>query len=91
MLGVIHKQKLLSEIFSKAVNLTEVYVDEDFNLEHWQASFYLLYKGQPDVLYMHQKLIGVYNNRFKIYTAQSYQNIMFEGKKLLWREGKWYL
>lgn len=91
MLGVIRKQQLLGEIFRDAENLTEVYVDSDFSMEHVQAIFYMLYKNKPDTLFMFRKLSDVYVDNFRFYVSQNMQDIMFENKKLLWREGTWYL
>ena len=91
MLGVIRKQQLLSEIFRNAESLTEVYVDSDFSMEHTYAVFYMLYKSKPDTLSMFRKLSDVYGDNFRFYVSQNMQDIMFENKKLLWREGTWYL
>ena len=91
MLGVIRKQQLLSEIFRNADNLTEVYVNSDFSMEHTYAVFYMLYKNKPDTLSMFRKLSDVYGDNFRFYISQNTQDIMFENKKLLWREGTWYL
>ena len=92
MSSVIHREKTLSELFSKNSGIVEVYADLDFALRDDFASLYILHKSDVNTALFLFELFKLYgSNKVKVYFTKSPLSLMLCNKRIIWREGRWYI
>lgn len=91
MSGVISRHSHLNEVFDKYINVGEVYASMDFSLEDTTAAFYIFSNTLLDTARIFHKVQQGYNNLIKVYTTKDPLDPMFINKRIIWKNGVWYL
>lgn len=92
MLSTISRQAALGELFAKYPEIVEVYVNNDFTLTQDWNEFYILTRSTNiSTLDILKSLNTIYSRPCSVYFAESEFNLMFVGKKMVWRKGRWYI
>lgn len=90
MLSIINKKEALSSIFSATNGLCEVYSDVDYSFEHEICNF-TIYGKDVDVTLLLFRLNFILNEKVHLYSTEDAMSTALSGKKIIWREGRWYV
>lgn len=90
MHSLIKRQHDLGVLFSNTKGLCEVYADLDYTFASPCVKFILLGKDVNTVMFL-DKLLLLCTDDTKIYYTEDSLDLALQGKKIIWREGKWYL
>ena len=90
MYGQINKQRLLGELLCSTPDIKEVYVDMDFSFEQDFPNLYIHAPLVFNVCSFQRKLFEIFDEHTKVYVANNADAILFQQRKLLWRNGRWY-
>lgn len=91
MLGTINKQHFLSEALQKYPEIVEVYTDTDFSFEKDYMDMYVLRSSDFHAEQLLYDIHSIFSMGGHVYLAKSSLDTMLNGKKIVWRKGKWYL
>lgn len=91
MLSIINKREELGNVFKSLEHVVEVYADTTFNMEHELVDFVLLCKlpiNSSKALYDVNKCFDMLVRIYVVYDAYS---ALLKDKRIIWREGVWYV
>lgn len=92
MSSVINREKTLSELFSKNKGIAEVYADLDFTLRDDFVSLYILHKHDVNSVAMLFELYKLYgSSNVNIYLTTDPLSLTLYNKRIIWKEGRWYI
>lgn len=90
MSSVIERKDKLDKLFSGTDGLCEVYADITYNLEVTNIKFVFFGKNvSTPLLYNRLCSLGWYD--VHMYYTEDSMSPALKGKKIIWREGRWYL
>lgn len=91
MYGVIERQHLCEDEFKKIEGLKEVYASDTFSF----------YQNNPELVFYVDRLtstVDTFMNLCKIFgdivsvrRVTTPDNILLQGKRIIWKSGQWYL
>lgn len=91
MYGSISKKYLTHSVIESIKNITELYVDSDFDWMDKEVKFYIKHSSQVQtmpLLSRMQKIWGDANCR--LYFTTEFDSILLTNKKLIYSNGRWY-
>lgn len=93
MRGQIGRRLALHDVFTQYPVIVEVYADKGFTLAQDEVAFYVLTRNTKGVntVNVYKHVASIYEQPCSVYFTDSELNTMLEGKKLIWRKGRWYV
>lgn len=89
MQAIIYSRYILSSIFER-YKVHEVYSDPDFSFADEYAKFYVLVRNMDNIVAIHKEVSTLYEQGGCFITKNPH-DLMFEGKKIIYRDGAWYV
>ena len=86
--SVLERRRVVSEIFGHFDSIQKVYTEESFDFSCKVVNFYILLRYSIDSPRLLDYLQDVYSSNVRVYLAYNVEDIMFEGKKVIWKDGK---
>lgn len=91
MLSTIALKEELTTLFNSEPNLVDVYANMHFSFEQDRPVFTILCKDGLDVSRFYHKLIKIYPATTSFYATCNNMDSAFQGAKIIWRKGVWYV
>lgn len=86
--SVLERRRVVGEILQHFDYIIKVYADSDFDFSHMNVNFYILLRHSIDTPRLLDYLYDVYKTGVRIYVTYEELDIMFRGKKVIWRNGE---
>ena len=90
MRSYIARNTALFDFFNNLHGLVEVYADTTCTELTEDLTFYFLLNAPIDVPRVLDKLQEICGNTIKFYATDKSHSLMFYGKRIIWRDKKWY-
>lgn len=92
MLSMIAKKEELGNILKQFTEVTELYADMDFDINKEGGTFVVLTRCNLDSTSgFYYRFQSLFELPIKLYITQNMYSGLFQGKRIIWRMGRWYL
>lgn len=91
MLSLINKQFEFNKTLLELEHVVEVYASPNFSMSHEAAEFVLLCKLPINVPKSLFEISALFELDVKVYVVYDAYSALLKDKRIIWREGVWYV
>lgn len=91
MYGEINKQYYMGEHLTSLRFVKEVYADPKFDFAQHSAAFVLLCSQEIPAQNVLYRLSELFAEEVRVYVVYDQYSALLKDKRIIWREGVWYL
>lgn len=90
MFSVIKRRSDVEQILASEPNIIELYARPDFSFYESKVDLYILHKHDINTVKLLYQLSEVFDS-VNIYPVKDSLSALLAGKRIIWKEGTWYI